>query len=553
MYEGRLRARKARPTSEDRPLGTITNRKRERPSAKRYDGDAPRNSTPEMLARVLRRATAADRSWLFESLRRADEDAGGAARDGGRVVRADGSWSRRRSARVAALCERLGLKGITASSRDGAAGVAGIPYHADRGVVGKLRDAMAALASGPGGLGGDGASDQSDDTERDTPPRPLVLARTESPSGAADSPPPPPPPLHRGNALARCDSLVDRMAGGLQLTSSLGSRSSSFSTVDAQPEDRPRPTSLDEGSALRRAETLMTPGRYDARARSWDSAQVAAAPATRAPDFRMLSFDSAATSRAAPDSQRGSDLFSATRFSLGTAATTASRGVDDRRDSRRMSCASDWTLAAAPPGRGAFGGRPSDASDAGRRDSRPAGRRPRLPLFPSFSEFDDDGKAEDRGDAAADAKASPRPERGAKGLPSETPGAPRREGRATAPPRSHPSTAGSASSGGRRSFTPQHPPAAGRLSAGEPASCVATPQHPSAMPAGHAARGGGGARRNCAAWGSHPEFGDWGVSEPASPDRIARLRAQLDVELARQAEFYAKLDDDAKASSSVTY
>ena len=58
MYEGRLRARKPRETSEDRPLGTITNRKRERPSAKRY-GDKPLNSTPEMLARVLRRATAA--------------------------------------------------------------------------------------------------------------------------------------------------------------------------------------------------------------------------------------------------------------------------------------------------------------------------------------------------------------------------------------------------------------------------------------------------------------------------------------------------------------
>ena len=73
-------------------------------------------------------------------------------------------------------------------------------------------------------------------------------------------------------------------------------------------------------------------------------------------------------------------------------------------------------------------------------------------------------------------------------------------------------------------------------------SCAATPQHPSLMPAGHGLRG----PRPCGAqgWGSHPEFGDWGTSEPQDPRILERLKALLKRETARQdAEKQARLAD----------
>ena len=228
-----------------------------------------------------------------------------------------------------------------------------------------------------------------------------------------------------------------------------------------------------------------------------------------------------------------------------------------------MSNASDFTFN-HPQSTRWGGGRPSDASD-GRRDSRLGQRRPRLPLFPSFSEFDDDDGAKRNdeasddgdGDESSEAKASPRPAPLAASSKTPTPRPPHRASdasrRAGPDARRAPSTAGSNSTGGRRSFTPQHPPAAGRLSGGGGGdSCMATPQHPSAMPQGHAARNGG-FRNQATAWGSHPEFGDWGASERAPDDRIARLQAQLEIELKSQEEYYAKMEQDAKDASSVNF
>ena len=166
MYEGRLRARPRNPESSDRPLSAITNRKRERADRyprradmprtgrgdaaaatwilrgaatwnvetgvrPRYQKDAAVDASPEIVSKILRRAAADDRRWLEAGLRRADAEAGGL--DGGRVVRAEPSWSRRRNARVAALCAKLGLRAVTARSGDGAAGVSNIPYRRRRG------------------------------------------------------------------------------------------------------------------------------------------------------------------------------------------------------------------------------------------------------------------------------------------------------------------------------------------------------------------------------------------------------------------------------------
>ena len=68
---------------------------------------------------------------------------------------------------------------------------------------------------------------------------------------------------------------------------------------------------------------------------------------------------------------------------------------------------------------------------------------------------------------------------------------------------------------------------------GTPLSAMGTPQHPALLPKGHALL-----QRSVSvcAWGSHPEFGDFGVSEPASDARLAWLRALLAAEQRRAEE-----------------
>ena len=116
MYEGRLRGRPKPSDDVELPLrgSGLTNRKRER--ASRYSDDKP-EASPEGAARTLRKARPADRRWLRKALRQADAE--GAGPDSGRVVRAEPGWSRSRNARIAALCERLGLRSIVATSGDG--------------------------------------------------------------------------------------------------------------------------------------------------------------------------------------------------------------------------------------------------------------------------------------------------------------------------------------------------------------------------------------------------------------------------------------------------
>mmetsp|Transcript_3933 Transcript_3933/g.9866 ORF Transcript_3933/g.9866 Transcript_3933/m.9866 type:complete len:484 (+) Transcript_3933:232-1683(+) len=477
MYEGRLRGRPKPSDDVELPLrgSGLTNRKRER--ASRYSDDKP-EASPEGAARTLRKARPADRRWLRKALRQADAE--GAGPDSGRVVRAEPGWSRSRNARIAALCERLGLRSIVATSGDGLAGVGGIPYHATSDVARRLRaglEGTAALDDDDEDTDGKSSHDEDERLER-----PSIVARTSSTSSTdglpirnmiAESPPPPPPPSLRAGPLARCDSLVDRMGGLL--------RSSSSNLGSETPHSPPhRALSMDSAAPEARTVFFATPGRGELqRARSCDNTgRPPAGPC-------KLSFDSAQTRRPPRDSD-ASTVRASGRFSVGFNDRDSLASARRRRDSSRRG-SSD--LAAALNGRG------SSMMPSDRPSFAPSDRPPRLARSQRMRY---------RSSPLSDEEKTSRPTWVPQSLmPTPAP----RLGRFT-----------SSSTGSRR---------------GTPLSAMGTPQHPALLPKGHALL-----QRSVSvcAWGSHPEFGDFGVSEPASDSRLARLRALLAAEQRRAEE-----------------
>ena len=504
MYEGRLRGRPKPSDDVDLPLrgSGLANRKRER--ASRYSEDKP-EASPEGAARTLRKARPGDRRWLRKALRQADAE--GAPESSGRVLRAEPGWSRSRNARIAALCDRLGLRAVTARSGDGPAGVGDIPYHASSDVARRLRAGLAGTAAlDDNDHDTDGKS--SDDEEKALE-RPSIVSRTSSTTSVdglpirsliAESPPPPPPPA----ALARCDSLVDRMGGLL--------RSSSSHISDTPSSPPPRALSMDSAAPEPRW-TCATPGRGELRrAASCDmSGRPPSGPC-------KLSFDSASMMRRRP---RDSDA--SQRFSMGPARDRDSlASARRRRDSGRRG-SSD--LAAAMHGRRSTSFAPSD------RPSFVPGDRPSFAPMdrPSFAPSDRPSFAPSERPSWAPSERPPRLARAPtvrryRSSPvsdeEKHPGGPRQAWAPLPTPAPRLAWYTSSSTGSRR---------------GTPLSAMGTPQHPALLPAGHALK-----RCNSVAaaapWGSHPEFGDWGVSAPAPPGRIAALRAHLAAEERRAEE-----------------
>ena len=170
MYEGRLRGR-PKPSDDVRAPLSERPHEPEAQRASRYSDDKP-EASPEGAARTLRKARPADRRWLRKRYDRPTPRA--RAPTPGRVVRAEPGWSRSRNARIAALCERLGLRSIVATSGDGLAGVGGIPttrHRTSRGGCARASRARRRLDDDDEDT--DGKSSEDERLER-----PSIVART---------------------------------------------------------------------------------------------------------------------------------------------------------------------------------------------------------------------------------------------------------------------------------------------------------------------------------------------------------------------------------------